>query len=215
MPVAETTLEQKMSALQKGDAKRRARSRLRKKVVTGEVDIRDVIADPPHCIDTTLVSDTLLWAPRFGKERLITLNKRAVADGINLVSDWRRTSMHTRDWLLRNILPGSSRRTTTGVMPLAAWSPARFTPDMREQAVLRQRVEETGRTNLVPVTPFARRFLELLASGDSAEDIARRAGMGEAAGSKVRGKLTQTNLTVPVAERLCEAMHMDPWECGL
>ncbi len=63
----ERSLDQRMDALRRANDIRSRRAQLKKDLKSGQVQIRDVIQDPPDYVTTAKVFDMLLAVPKYGK----------------------------------------------------------------------------------------------------------------------------------------------------
>jgi hypothetical protein len=69
----ERSVEQRLGALQKANKIRVERSRLKKDLAAGQIQISDVLAHPPACAETERVSVLLLAVPMYGPARVSKL----------------------------------------------------------------------------------------------------------------------------------------------
>jgi hypothetical protein len=60
---------QSMKALDRANEVRLARADLKHQIKTGELDPREVLADPPGLLHNTKIGDFLRWCPRVGDEK--------------------------------------------------------------------------------------------------------------------------------------------------
>jgi hypothetical protein len=56
-----------MEALQRANGIRSERARLKERLKTGEVEIWDILGDPPEYLHTAKVFDLILAVPKFGR----------------------------------------------------------------------------------------------------------------------------------------------------
>lgn len=63
----ERSLDQRMEALRRANEIRSARAQLKKDLKSGQVNMRDIIAEPPDYVLTAKVYDMLLAVPKYGK----------------------------------------------------------------------------------------------------------------------------------------------------
>ncbi len=63
----ERSLDQRMDALHRANQIRSSRAQLKRDLKSGQVNIRDIIADPPEYVLTAKVYDMLLAVPKYGK----------------------------------------------------------------------------------------------------------------------------------------------------
>ncbi|HRC06973.1 MAG TPA: integration host factor, actinobacterial type [Miltoncostaeales bacterium] len=63
----ERSLGQRMEALHRANQIRSSRAQLKRDLKNGQVNIRDIIADPPDYVLTAKVYDMLLAVPKYGK----------------------------------------------------------------------------------------------------------------------------------------------------
>jgi hypothetical protein len=63
----ERTRQQRMDALQRANGIRSERARLKEKLKSGEVEIWDILDDPPEYLHTAKVFDLILAVPKFGR----------------------------------------------------------------------------------------------------------------------------------------------------
>ena len=63
----ERSYQQRMEALRRANDIRSERARLKEKLRMGELNIIDVLGDPPECVHTAKVFDLVLAVPKFGR----------------------------------------------------------------------------------------------------------------------------------------------------
>lgn len=67
--VVDQAWEQRHRALQRANAVRTARRMLKEQAKAGEVDVGQLILDPPATLDTAKIGDVVLYAPGIGDWR--------------------------------------------------------------------------------------------------------------------------------------------------
>jgi S13-like H2TH domain len=81
----ERSLDQRMEALRRANEIRSRRAQLKKDLKSGEVKIRNVIADPPDYVLTAKVFDMLMAVPKYGKVKATRfLNHCRISQGKTL-----------------------------------------------------------------------------------------------------------------------------------
>jgi hypothetical protein len=63
----ERSHQQRMEALRRANDIRSERARLKERLRSGEVDIQEVLVDPPPCVHTAKVLDLVLAVPKYGR----------------------------------------------------------------------------------------------------------------------------------------------------
>lgn len=66
----ERSLAQRMEALQRANAVRTKRARLKRELKAGRVGINGLLLDPPEYLETAKVSDLLLAVPKYGRVKV-------------------------------------------------------------------------------------------------------------------------------------------------
>ncbi len=61
--------EQRLRALEQANEVRTARARLKKQLASGEIELVQILADPPACVRTARMRDLLLEVPKIGSVR--------------------------------------------------------------------------------------------------------------------------------------------------
>ncbi len=61
--------EQRLRALERANEVRTARSKLKQQLASGEIELVQILADPPACVRTARVRDVLLVVPKIGSAR--------------------------------------------------------------------------------------------------------------------------------------------------
>ncbi len=61
--------EQRLRALEQANAVRTARARLKQQLAAGEIELVQILADPPACVRTARMRDLLLVVPKIGSVR--------------------------------------------------------------------------------------------------------------------------------------------------
>ena len=70
-------MPQHLDALKHANDVRLARAELKRKLNAGEVDIRDVLSDPPDYLKNMKIYELILSLNRYGRERTLRLLRRA------------------------------------------------------------------------------------------------------------------------------------------
>jgi hypothetical protein len=78
MLMDEQALEQRRAALLRANAVRLARAELKRQVLTGEVDLAELVKDPPAVLLSAKIGDILEWGYGIGRWRA----QRILAGGI-------------------------------------------------------------------------------------------------------------------------------------
>jgi hypothetical protein len=76
---------------------------IRREFRDGTVTLAAIAAERPEPLRAMPLFSLLLELPRFGRHRLDKLNRRAIADGINLARTLGDASASTLDWLVRTV----------------------------------------------------------------------------------------------------------------
>ncbi len=79
--------EQRLRALRLANEIRSARAKLKKELASGEIELAQILAQPPECVQTARVRDVLLALPKIGSVKAgriladcgITLRRRSAA----------------------------------------------------------------------------------------------------------------------------------------
>ena len=82
---------------------RRDRALMRARLGSGELRLSSVVRGREEWALEVQIIDLLLWQRCFGPEKLRTLNRRAVAAGVNLAQPLGRASERTLVWLAREL----------------------------------------------------------------------------------------------------------------
>ena len=61
--------EQRLRALEQANEVRTARAKLKKELASGEIELVQILADPPACVRTARIRDVLLVVPKIGSVR--------------------------------------------------------------------------------------------------------------------------------------------------
>jgi hypothetical protein len=61
--------EQRLRALERANEVRTARAKLKQQLASGEIELVQILADPPACVRTARVRDVLLVVPKIGSAR--------------------------------------------------------------------------------------------------------------------------------------------------
>ena len=61
--------EQRLRALEQANEVRTARAKLKKELASGEIELGQILADPPACVRTARIRDVLLVVPKIGSVR--------------------------------------------------------------------------------------------------------------------------------------------------
>lgn len=69
--------DQRTAALQKANTVRVERKKLKRRIAVGEVDARELLAQPPDVIHTAKVIEFLTWCPKVGKVKARRICARA------------------------------------------------------------------------------------------------------------------------------------------
>ena len=88
-----------------GHRQRSDRARIRRQLRAGEIQPWDVLRERPSSVASLSVAEILVMSRGLGRERVAKLNKLALRDGINLLTQVDRVSERTIDWLEERILP--------------------------------------------------------------------------------------------------------------
>jgi len=72
----ERSQQQRMEALRRANDIRSERARLKDRLRSGDLDIAEVLQDPPTCVYTAKVLDLLLAVPKFGRVKANRLLER-------------------------------------------------------------------------------------------------------------------------------------------
>lgn len=105
-----TATEQRRAALLVANEKRMSRDQLRRDLITGAADWRQMILEPPACIHGMLISEALLLIPGVRRTKVEQAGRQAFHAGITLTIRCERASMRTREWVAGNLLPAASGR---------------------------------------------------------------------------------------------------------
>lgn len=100
---------------------RSAKAQFRAGLASGELALADVLADPPDCLQQTILLDLLRMARGIGATKLRLLNLRAMRDRVNLATPLGQTSERSRRWLADE-LSGAHRRPKTAGGGIASGS---------------------------------------------------------------------------------------------
>lgn len=87
---------QRMEALQKANAIRSQRAQLKKELKSGELEIVQVLQDPPEFLKTAKVMDLLLVVPKFGRvkaARVLTRCRISQAKTVGGLSERQRAEL--------------------------------------------------------------------------------------------------------------------------
>lgn len=87
---------QRMEALQKANAIRSQRAQLKKELKSGQLDIVQVLQDPPEFLRTAKVMDLLLVVPKFGRvkaARVLTRCRISQAKTVGGLSERQRAEL--------------------------------------------------------------------------------------------------------------------------
>jgi hypothetical protein len=79
------------------------KANIKRDVREGIVTLAEITATRPASLRAVPLFALLLELPGFGRRRLDTLNRRAIADGINLARTLGDASASTLDWLVRTV----------------------------------------------------------------------------------------------------------------
>ena len=91
---------QTLRALKLANTRRVAVSELKGRVRRHELTITELVLNPPDDLHGYLLFEVLLWAPRFGRDRLRALNARAIRRcELNLASPVGALTPRQRRWL--------------------------------------------------------------------------------------------------------------------
>jgi hypothetical protein len=96
---------QRREAMNKGNAKRSALAAMRRQLRSGEVDLADVLLDPPDCLRHLSLIDVVACryhSPHGGHWRAV-LGRKAVHAGVNLVQPIGMASEHSRRWTAQHV----------------------------------------------------------------------------------------------------------------
>ncbi len=66
----ERSLDQRMDALQRANAIRSERARLKRELKAGRVQVQALLLDPPQYLQTAKVFDVLLSVPKYGRVKV-------------------------------------------------------------------------------------------------------------------------------------------------
>ena len=61
--------EQRLRALEQANEVRTARAKLKKELASGQIELVQILADPPACVRTARIRDVLLAVPKIGSVR--------------------------------------------------------------------------------------------------------------------------------------------------
>jgi hypothetical protein len=61
--------EQRLRALERANEVRTARARLKQQLAAGEIELAQIVAEPPACVRTARLRDLLLVVPKIGSVR--------------------------------------------------------------------------------------------------------------------------------------------------
>jgi hypothetical protein len=90
-------------ALRSANRKRLVRATIRRDVRDGTLTLEQIVAERPNPLRPMPLFALLLELPGFGRRRLDKLNRRAIADGINLARTLGDASTATLDWLVQTV----------------------------------------------------------------------------------------------------------------
>jgi hypothetical protein len=90
-------------ALLDANHKRVEKANIKRDFRKGTVTLADIAAERPEPLQALPLFALLLELPGFGRHRLDMLNRRAIADGINLARTLGDASASTLDWLVRTV----------------------------------------------------------------------------------------------------------------
>ena len=69
----ERSLDQRMEALKRANDIRVRRAQLKKDLKNGDVDIQEILREPPNYVETAKVFDMLMAVPKFGRVKAARL----------------------------------------------------------------------------------------------------------------------------------------------
>jgi S13-like H2TH domain len=72
----ERSQQQRMDALRRANDIRSERARLKEALRNGDIDITEVLSDPPPCVSTAKVLDLVLAVPKYGRVKANKLLER-------------------------------------------------------------------------------------------------------------------------------------------
>lgn len=107
-----TPVPQVMDALRVGQERRMNRVHVFARIRSGELDLFDVLADPPEALATASLLDVVRRTSSSARtvESLDALGHAAVRDGVNLLVQLGRSSVRQREWLASRLSQGVSGR---------------------------------------------------------------------------------------------------------
>lgn len=98
----ERSLNQRMEALERANAIRSSRAKLKRDLKAGRISIHAVLRDPPDCVETAKVLDILLAVPKYGR---VKANKKLAICRISLSKTIGGLSQRQRDELIASLSP--------------------------------------------------------------------------------------------------------------
>lgn len=101
---------QQRAAFERGNQHRSERHKLLRRLHGGEIDLAEVLADPPACVNRMPVHELLIHLKWMGPIKVRALNVPAARAGVNLFRPVGELTPLHREWILEQILPRASRR---------------------------------------------------------------------------------------------------------
>ena len=225
MSALETSPEedQRESARELANAVRMDLARLRGNITYGNAEaLRELYLNPPACVKNLYLYEPLLWAPGVREVKVSELGKAAVADGVNLLTTFSRSSERSRLWVLMNIHIHRSGRVSLRRTPC--------TFDEKGLPVaIQPKPKKTTVHTLISNVPLREAVWRWVNKGGVTWNeaayhagILKNTGLGDANELRRRLGLTgspsapaQSKVTVGTAIRICDALGLTYDEAGI